>query len=398
MQDPARRRRTRGSASADPPRPTQYSMSEPKRPTRRGRRPRTRDAQGSEIGGEPNPYRDAPDEGPVAAAEAPTPRPKRPPRRRRADSPDAAESGPVSAGPTAAPSEARPAPAAPAPPPAQEAPSNIGAPSGPPPREHHHREGRGGPPAGAGDEFRGGRRGARRGRGRFRKDRRNRGGEREPHSGREGREPREPREYTAPAPAEGTMTWAGSMRARRRLPAPRRAQLSPGTDRSVRAPRARAAAQVAARRQDRSDIRGRDHRGRSVVLEIQQLNDGSPVVLKSAPTSTRSWRAIPSGSSRSRPAGRRRRAPSSRGAPSTSSRRSATASARSSSRRPAPARRPCCRRSWKASRSTIPGGSLRAPRGRAPRRSERDDHVGLRRGGRVELRHARRSGTPKWRR
>ena len=252
-------------------------MSEPKRPTRRGRRPRTRDAQGSEIGGEPNPYRDAPDEGPVAAAEAPTPRPKRPPRRRRADSPEAADGGSVNVGPTAAPSESRPAPAAPTPPPTQDAPSNAGAPSGPPPREHHQREGRGGPPAGAGDEFRGGRRGARRGRGRFRKDRRNRGGDREPHSGREGREPREPREYTPPAPAEGTIVgWFDAQRDAGFLRRAQHSYLPEPTDPFVQPHLVR---QHNLRRGDKIEANwGRDHRGRSVVLEIVALNDGPPIV------------------------------------------------------------------------------------------------------------------------
>jgi transcription termination factor Rho len=107
------------------------------------------------------------------------------------------------------------------------------------------------------------------------------------------------------------------------------------------------------RRGDKLDVTyGRDHRGRLVVIEVQQLNDGSPVVLEKRPefnTLTASYPDRKLTLETGRPA---KSGPSSRGAPSTSLPPSATASGRSSWRRRAPARPRCCRPSWKGWPST----------------------------------------------
>ena len=287
-------------------------MSEEKRPTRRGRRPRTSDSPAADVGGEPNPYRDAPDAGAVAAADAPAPRPKRPPRKRRDDAgaEGTATSAEGSSERSSAPPPPSPAPdAAPAPAPAA-AHDDQGAPArgrGRPPRGGGRRGGRhqgqeagpashgadtatggdsgapgghqgggqsAGHPAGGPQEFRNNRRGNRRGRGRFRKDRRNRGGDREV---RETREPREPREFTPPTLADGTIIgWFDSQRDAGFVRRAQHSYLPEPTDPFVQPHLVR---QHNLRRGDKIEATwGRDHRGRSVVVEIVSLNDGPPVV------------------------------------------------------------------------------------------------------------------------
>ena len=245
-------------------------MSEPKRPSRRGRRPRTRDPQASELGGEPNPYRDGPDEGAVAADEAPAPRPKRPTRRRRTadDAPDAAPSI-ASAAPVEAPAAPSTNHAAPPAPPAASAPIAPAVSGG---REDNA-------------DFRqgGGRRNSRRGRGRFRKDRR--GGRdqrdgregREPREPRERREPREPRDFGPPAQAEGTIVgWFDAQRDAGFVRQAQHSYLPEPADPFVQPHLVR---QHTLRRGDKIEgTWGRDHRGRPVVIDITALNDGPAII------------------------------------------------------------------------------------------------------------------------
>lgn len=240
-------------------------MNEPKRPYRRGRRPRTRDDQTPDVGGEPNPYRDGPDPSGNAAAESPA-TPAATPRRRQPRAQAAAPAAP-------------PAPAAPEgnSPPTPSAPPVS---SGPPPA------------AGGGDspaEFRqnghpSGRRNTRRGRGRFRKERGGERGERGPRDSRdhhrpprEPREPREPRDAAPPTVVEGTVS--GWFDLQRDAGFVRRAQFSylpEPTDPFVPPQLVRA---HNLRRGDKIDASwGRDHRGRAVLMEITALNDGAPTI------------------------------------------------------------------------------------------------------------------------
>jgi transcription termination factor Rho len=321
-------------------------MSEPKRPTTRGRRPRSSDSQAADGGDEPNPYRDVPADAGAATAEAPAARPKRPSRRRTAESSDGGAAGPAAPGPDSAPpprstSDAGPvtiAPSGGAPSgsaPSGSAPSGS-APSGSAPspshiaaeggaaaaldaggdrprgrgrgrgrgRRGHGRDGGGDPsggavaaetnapaaaaPSGAGSpggqpsggggqgsapahEFRNGRRSSRRGRGRFRKDRPNRGAEREV------REPRDQREFAPPTIAETPVVgWFDSQRDAGFLRRAQHSYLPEPTDPFVQPHLVR---QHNLRRGDKIEATwGRDHRGRSVVIEILALNDGPPVV------------------------------------------------------------------------------------------------------------------------
>ncbi len=299
-------RRTRaaprsGDVFTGPPRHTQYSMNEPKRPSRRGRRPRTNDAQATDVGGEPNPYRDAPDtttSAPEASDAGSKPRPRRPrnpkaapadtapsdsgngsapspsprseaPASRSADAPAATGSSGGGNNPSSSDTPAAPAGGPPA----------GGAPAGSAPAEHsrdHRNNGQ-----------QGSRRNTRRGRGRFRKDRgggdrQDRGGPRpdrgpRPERGqRPPRENREPRDTPPPSVVEGTTTgWfdlardAGFVRqaANSYLPEP--------TDPFVPPQLVRA---HALRRGDKIEATwGRDHRNRAVLIEITSLNDGPPI-------------------------------------------------------------------------------------------------------------------------
>jgi transcription termination factor Rho len=248
-------------------------MSEPKRPNRRGRRPRSRDPQATDVGGEPNPYRDAPDESAVSAADAPAARPKRPARRRRSDAVEAGSDGP------SAPAESS-APSAPPPPPAAHAPQ-VAAHSAPAHSAPAHSAPGGGE---SGSDFRqnGQRRNSRRGRGRFRKERGGRG-PRDPREGREQREPREPREpreqrdFGPPAAVEGSISgWFDAQRDAGFLRRAQHSYLPEPTDPFVQPHMVR---QHALRRGDKIDATwGRDHRGRAVVIEITALNDGPPII------------------------------------------------------------------------------------------------------------------------
>ncbi len=251
-------------------------MSEPKRPNRRGRRPRSRDPQAADVGGEPNPYRDAPDDSAVSAAEAPATRPKRPARRRRSDAVEAGSDGAPSPADSSAPAAAAPQPVSPPP-----AAPSLQAPAPQAPTQQAASSGE------QGADFRqnGQRRNSRRGRGRFRKERGGRG-PRDPREGREQREPREPREpresrdnrdFGAPAAVEGTVS--GWFDAQRDAGFVRRAQFSylpEPTDPFIQPHMVR---QHTLRRGDKIDATwGRDHRGRAVVIEITALNDGPPIV------------------------------------------------------------------------------------------------------------------------
>ncbi len=241
-------------------------MNEPKRPNRRGRRPRSRDPQASDVGGEPNPYRDGPDDSSVAAAtDAPAPRPKRPARRRRPEGTDAAAEG----APVSPPSDT--------PPPAAESPAAPAASSGPPAAPASGGE--------SGADFRqnGQRRNSRRGRGRFRKERGGRGPRegREPREHREPREPREPRDnhrdFGPPAAAEGTVTgWFDPQRDAGFIRRPTNSYLPDPTDPFLQPHLVR---QHTLRRGDKIEATwGKDHRGRSVIIEITALNDGPSVI------------------------------------------------------------------------------------------------------------------------
>jgi len=243
-------------------------MNEPNRPYRRGRRPRTRDAQATEGGGEPNPYRDGPDVSGDSAAESPAAPPAAPRRRQpraQAAAPDALPAVPAPEGNNTS------------------TPSTPSTPSGPP------------PVAAGGDsppEFRqngqpAGRRNTRRGRGRFRKERgaeRPERGERSPREPREHhrptrepREAREPRDAAPPSVVEGTVS--GWFDLQRDAGFVRRAQFSylpDPTDPFVPPQMVRA---HNLRRGDKVDATwGRDHRGRVVLMEITAFNDSAPII------------------------------------------------------------------------------------------------------------------------
>ncbi len=216
-------------------------MNEPKRPNRRGRRPRTRDAQATDVGGEPNPYRD----GPEAATSAPDEPAARAPRQERAPAPQQESAAPP-------PSSAEPPVSGGAPAPS-EAPGDH--------RQNGHSPGP--------------RRNTRRGRGRFRKDRGERP-ERGPREPREHRPPREPREVAPPSVVEGTSTgWFDLQRDAGFVRQAVNSYLPEPTDPFVQPSMVR---QHGLRRGDKVEATwGRDHRGRAVLIEITALNDGPPV-------------------------------------------------------------------------------------------------------------------------
>ncbi len=219
-------------------------MSEPKRPYRRGRRPRTRDAQATDAGGEPNPYRDTPEASGGVSIDTPPPRQAEPQ-------------------PSAGPEGDDGASGASAAPPVNNGAGEAGASSS----EYRHN---------------GQRRNTRRGRGRFRKEQRGPRDQREPREPREHREhrprePREPREPMAPPAVEGTITgWFDLQRDAGFIRRAEHSYLPEPTDPFVQPHLVR---QHVLRRGDKIEATwGRDHRGRAVTIEITALNDGPPIV------------------------------------------------------------------------------------------------------------------------
>ncbi len=291
-------------------------MNEPKRPSRRGRRPRTRDAQATEPGGEPNPYRDTPEASSVST-EAPAPRRRSPRAKKTVDVEGAAPESPSAKRPAKssadAPAVDAPAPSAPSAPADRErhtesrpeprhesrtdarADGDRNEPRGEPrnePRNESRNESRSDsrnePRTDNRPESRseqqtnsrnGQRRNSRRGRGRFRKDRGERAPreQREQRPPREARESREPREAAPPTVVEGMVTgWFDLQRDAGFIRRAEHSYLPEPTDPFIQPTMVR---QHALRRGDKIEASwGRDHRGRAVLIEITSLNDGPPII------------------------------------------------------------------------------------------------------------------------
>jgi transcription termination factor Rho len=230
-------------------------MNERKRPYRRGRGSRAR--QNPDASGEPNPYAPEPgSEGPAPSAPSAFPP--------EAIAPRTAESI------LERPFGDRPMMDRLLAPSGERAPTERPAGDRPP-------RGGGDGQRGGGDGERGFRRNGRRGRGRFRK-----GGDRGERGERGGADVALDRIPSQPVSPEGTLVgWFDVAREGGFVRRPQNSYLPDPTDPFVPPALVRL---HQLRRGDKLEVTyGRDHRGRSVVIEVLQLNDGSPVVLEKRP-------------------------------------------------------------------------------------------------------------------